>query len=117
MKYKNCHTLTGYTKYNSTKYKELLRATNVPVANQQYCNEQYKGKLTQQMICAGYKDGGRDSCAGDSGGPLFTIDEIDLKPKLVGLVSFGIGCAEPNHFGVYSRITSIRKWIESVTGF
>lgn len=69
------------------------------------------------MICAGYKDGGRDSCLGDSGGPLIMIDGNEKQPRLVGVVSFGKGCADPKHPGVYGRVTAVRKWIKSVTGF
>jgi trypsin len=42
---------------------------------------------------------------GDSGGPLVA------NKKLVGVVSFGYGCAVPNYPGVYSRVASVRDWI------
>lgn len=93
---------------------DRLRAAIVPIANQDYCNKQYRGKITPRMICAGYKEGGKDSCQGDSGGPL--IDEVDGTPQLVGVVSFGSGCAKPKYPGVYARVTAAREWIGSVTG-
>jgi len=51
------------------------------------------------MICAGRA--GKDSCQGDSGGPLFDA----LNNKLVGIVSWGYGCADPNYPGIYSRVS------------
>lgn len=61
------------------------------------------------MICTGYRSGGKDSCSGDSGGPLV------INNKLVGIVSWGLSCAEPNRPGVYTRVDALRSWITSVT--
>ncbi len=58
------------------------------------------------MLCASAP--GRDTCAGDSGGPLVTT--IDGHVVLVGVTSFGVGCARAGHAGVYTRASAIRAW-------
>ena len=64
------------------------------------------------MICAGYKNGGKDSCQCDSGGPLFLIDE-NFQYLQIGIVSYGEGCARPLKYGVYTKVSSFVDWIES----
>jgi trypsin len=60
------------------------------------------------MLCAGINEGGYDSCQGDSGGPLLDSDQ-----HVVGIVSWGFGCAQPDSPGVYSRVSGEIDWIQS----
>merc|ERR1719244_1008275 len=69
-------------------------------------------QITDQMICAAFA--GRDSCQGDSGGPLVTADSNGFY-TLIGVVSWGYGCAQSNAPGVYGRVTSVLPWINDNT--
>lgn len=62
------------------------------------------------MMCA--RDGNEDACQGDSGGPLVTRGRGDSSDVLVGVVSWGFGCAHKSFPGVYSRVSSAYDWIK-----
>jgi len=75
------------------------------------CNapESYDDNIYPNQLCAGFIEGGRDSCVGDSGGPLVvTVDDV---VQQVGVVSFGFGCALPNFYGIYTDIPYFIGWI------
>lgn len=78
-----------------------------------YNAARYVGYIKPEIqICAGFKEGGKDACGGDSGGPLFS--EIDGKTTLVGVVSNGAGCAAAGTPGVslyHSLILSFTNFI------
>ncbi|XP_035729179.1 serine protease hepsin-like [Vespa mandarinia] len=91
---------------------DKLREVRVPVVSNINCSYLYTGReITSRMLCAGYLNvGGRDACQGDSGGPLVQ------QGKLIGLVSWGYGCAEPAYPGVYTRVAAFRSWIAQHAG-
>ena len=78
--------------------------------NQTDCADVYDN-LTSNMICAGTERGGLDSCQGDSGGPLLVSASGQGDGQQAGVVSFGIGCARPNFFGVYTRVSQYLNWL------
>ncbi|CAL8117606.1 unnamed protein product [Orchesella dallaii] len=94
-----------------------LRRVMVPILSNTVCNggkSRYSGKITQNMMCAGlFETGGKDSCQGDSGGPL--IIENGGRRTLVGIVSWGYGCAQAYAPGVYTRVGRYPEWILSKT--
>uniref|UniRef100_A0A452RJL8 Transmembrane serine protease 3 n=1 Tax=Ursus americanus TaxID=9643 RepID=A0A452RJL8_URSAM len=89
----------------------VLNHAAVPLISNKICNHRdvYGGIISPSMLCAGYLKGGVDSCQGDSGGPLVCQERRVW--KLVGATSFGIGCADVNKPGVYTRVTSFLDWI------
>ncbi|MBE1573112.1 S1 family peptidase [Amycolatopsis roodepoortensis] len=78
---------------------DYLRSAVVPVVSDKTCRTAYSGYDPSDMVCAGYPEGGIDACQGDSGGPLMVGD------TLIGIVSFGEGCAKAGKPGVYTRVS------------
>jgi len=75
------------------------------------CNDpkSYAGNIYPNQLCAGYAEGGRDSCVGDSGGPLIATYEGVIQQ--VGVVSFGYGCAQPDFYGIYTDVPYFIGWV------
>ena len=69
------------------------------------------GKITETMMCA--KGTNEDACQGDSGGPLIIAGKsaYGFDDLLIGVVSWGIGCAHESFPGVYARISNQIGWI------
>uniref|UniRef100_A0A6I8SQE0 Serine protease 27-like n=1 Tax=Xenopus tropicalis TaxID=8364 RepID=A0A6I8SQE0_XENTR len=90
-----------------------LQQESVPLIGSQDCNNYYASHpyIKDDMICAGNVSGGKGSCQGDSGGPLVCA-EAD-RWFLVGIVSFGLSCQQPNYPEVYGRINGFLDWITS----
>lgn len=89
-----------------------LLAAKIPLVSPEACMESpnYKDAIKDSMLCAGEREGGLDSCQGDSGGPL-TIGE-GVQVRLVGVVSWGEGCAQRLKYGVYASVPKLRNWID-----
>jgi secreted trypsin-like serine protease len=102
----------GRTSQGGTSVRRL-RTVDMPIVSRSDCNDRvsYNGGITDNMICAGRQQGGSDSCQGDSGGPL--TGTAGANRALLGIVSFGEGCAKPNKYGVYTRAGNYGGWVDS----
>jgi secreted trypsin-like serine protease len=95
------------------KTSRTLQEVSVPIVSNQACNTDtaYGGDITDSMLCAGFDEGGKDSCSGDSGGPLMV--QSAGRWEQAGIVSFGEGCALPGKYGVYTRVAVFTDWIRN----
>ncbi|XP_053996820.1 trypsin-1-like [Hylaeus anthracinus] len=95
----------------SGSVSQTLQEVMVPILTNTECRAtKYPARrITDNMLCAGYEEGMKDSCQGDSGGPLHV--ENNKTYNIVGVVSWGEGCAKPGYPGVYSRVNRYLTWI------
>lgn len=96
-------------------YSSVLRQVTVPVTTDAACRSSYPGGVwgtyvASTMVCAGLRQGGKDSCSADSGGPLL------IDGRLAGIVSWGDGCALPRKYGVYTRVSAFAADIRAAAG-
>jgi len=96
----------------------ILQYVSVPIVSNEKCKSMFLRAGRHEVIpeifmCAGYDLGGRDSCQGDSGGPL-VVKGKDGRWFLGGIISWGIGCAEPNLPGVCTRISKFTDWMLNI---
>ncbi|KAG8267260.1 hypothetical protein J6590_055451 [Homalodisca vitripennis] len=92
-----------------------LQEVQVPIMSNKACKNSSYGssRITENMMCAGYPEGKKDSCQGDSGGPLHVV--FNDVHHVVGVVSWGEGCAQADHPGVYTRVNRYLTWIQKNT--
>lgn len=107
---------------SSSSYGNELSSVDVPVIAMERCRAMFADGVSTNIskalrptvqLCAGYLDGGCDSCLGDSGGPLTGYDTSG-NMVLIGIVSFGIGCARPSTPGVYTLVGAFQNWMRDV---
>ncbi|XP_014995139.2 coagulation factor XI isoform X2 [Macaca mulatta] len=99
----------GYRKLRD-KIQNTLQKAKIPLVTNDECQKRYRGhKITHKMICAGYREGGKDACKGDSGGPLSC--KHNEVWHLVGITSWGEGCAQRERPGVYTNVLEYVDWI------
>ncbi|KAL4132778.1 hypothetical protein QTP88_009878 [Uroleucon formosanum] len=92
---------------------QILREARVPIVGQQTCRSAYwRYQITDNMFCAGYRDGRSDTCSGDSGGPL--LCKMRGRWTVVGVTSFGYGCGRRGKYGIYANVANHVRWITSV---
>ncbi|XP_011701245.1 PREDICTED: venom protease-like [Wasmannia auropunctata] len=106
----------GSVYFQGPKSSKLLQ-TQVPVVPQEKCRTTYQNTqavIDNRVVCAGYAQGGKDACQGDSGGPLMLPDPRNKQYYyVVGIVSYGQKCAQPDIPGVYTKVPAFLDFIIS----
>jgi trypsin len=100
----------GATTEGGSKSDDLLYV-RLTVRSMSTCARRYQrrfGTDIRTQVCVGGKRG-EDTCQGDSGGPLFAGQGVTA--VLLGLVSYGDGCARENVPGMYTRVAGYSKWV------
>lgn len=100
----------------------ILMQVQVPVITNKQCKESYQRigefradiQFDGRVICAGCEAGGKDSCHGDSGGPLMlpVYENGTFSFHQIGIISYGSGCGKPNVPSVNSNVQYYADWIK-----
>lgn len=88
----------------------FLMKVRLPIVSMDTCQQAADRILTDNMFCAGYATETADACKGDSGGPF--VVPYHNTWFLLGIVSWGEGCAEKGKYGVYTRVSNYIAWIK-----
>lgn len=105
--------VSGFGVTETGSGSNILKYTNVNFISNSDCNfvTYYDGEVWNDQFCAGYDKNQitpTDSCQGDSGGPLVAKETGEL----VGIVSWGEGCAKRDKPGVYTQVSQYINWIQ-----
>ncbi|XP_049732250.1 transmembrane protease serine 9 isoform X1 [Elephas maximus indicus] len=100
----------GSVREGGAMARQLQKAA-VRLLSEQTCRRFYPVQISSRMLCAGFPQGGVDSCSGDAGGPL-ACREPSGRWVLTGVTSWGYGCGRPHFPGVYTRVAAVRGWIK-----
>jgi len=101
-------------------YVDALRQVSLPFFQHNRCRQIYHNAtgipllVADGMVCAGYENGGKNTCFGDSGGPLMIPTTAAPGWKQVGVVSWGPAtCATASYPNVYTRLSYYEPWIKA----
>nr|XP_030711273.1 acrosin [Globicephala melas] len=108
----------GFLKENVPRISPILQEARVNIIDLDLCNSTswYNGRIRSTNVCAGYPEGKIDTCQGDSGGPLMCRESVENSYVVVGITSWGVGCARAKRPGVYTSTWSYLNWIASKIG-
>ncbi|KAM4658958.1 coagulation factor IX-like isoform 1-T5 [Amazona ochrocephala] len=98
--------------HNRGSTLRFLMKVRLPIVNMETCQRSMDRLVTDNMFCAGHHTEVADACKGDSGGP-FTVSHHNTW-FLLGIVSWGEGCAEKGKYGVYTRVSNYIPWIKEI---
>ncbi|XP_055469619.1 kallikrein-4 [Psammomys obesus] len=101
--------VSGWGRLKNGKLPSLLQCVNLSVVSEETCRLTYDPVYDHlSMFCAGGGPDHKDSCNGDSGGPIV------CNRSLQGLVSLGQGeCGQPGIPSVYTNLCKFTTWIQT----
>ena len=104
--------VSGWGTVGSGSYlNSWLHEVNITIYSDGDCGSM-NAHMTDDMLCAGLKAGGKDACQGDSGGPLVVSDASQNNAHYIaGVVSWGFGCADADALGIYAEVSHFHDWI------
>ncbi|XP_052027639.1 coagulation factor IX isoform X2 [Apodemus sylvaticus] len=106
--------VSGWGKvFNKGRQATILQYLRVPLVDRATCLRSTTFTIYNNMFCAGYREGGKDSCEGDSGGPHVT--EVEGTSFLTGIISWGEECAMKGKYGIYTKVSRYVNWIKEKT--
>ncbi|XP_060231649.1 coagulation factor IX isoform X2 [Meriones unguiculatus] len=106
--------VSGWGKvFNRGRQATILQYLRVPLVDRATCLRSTTVTIYNNMFCAGYREGGKDSCEGDSGGPHVT--EVEGTSFLTGIISWGEECAIKGKYGIYTKVSKYVNWIKEKT--
>jgi len=97
---------------NTSPPSNTLQRVDLPVLTTTECKTYLGSSVTNNMFCTYLP--GKDTCQGDSGGGIDL--NFNSRNYVVGVTSFGIGCAQTGYPGVYAKVSNFLPWIEQNTG-
>ncbi|KAF2883691.1 hypothetical protein ILUMI_22474 [Ignelater luminosus] len=109
-------TVAGWGRTEDAYHSDVKLKVELPVLSDASCSEYYKKftvNISGGQLCAGGQKG-KDSCTGDSGGPLMHLHRTRDEENwyVIGLVSFGTAqCGRENSPAVYTRVPYFDEWI------
>ncbi|KAF7494464.1 Serine protease nudel [Sarcoptes scabiei] len=98
-------------------FPDTLQEVKLPIITTNECRKRTLllplYKITENMFCAGFENGGKDACLGDSGGPMMCQND-NGKWILLGITSNGDGCGRASRPGVYTKVSNYIQWINLI---
>ncbi|CAH0599404.1 unnamed protein product [Chrysodeixis includens] len=115
---------TGWGRTAENGYDaETLQKVTLQKFNTAHCSKTFypvrvsleKGYDVRSQMCYGHKYAAKDTCSGDSGGPIqIKNKQIQCMYTVVGVTSFGGLCGSIGEPGIYTRVAHYASWIEDI---
>ncbi|XP_075989367.1 venom protease-like isoform X2 [Anticarsia gemmatalis] len=111
----------GDLKKGTPQKAETLQTVTLQRFSEEECSIQYDdnrllpgGYDGTTQLCYGHRTLPKDTCNGDSGGPIQSTKHEVCVYTILGVTSFGSACGFPGNTGVYARVKHYVPWIEDI---